>query len=102
MEQAVPFGKFCRKRPANPTTRRIFTMVQPTSSQPRTRLPAPRHALALKVLPAVLLGCFAAQPLFAQTTAPAKPAAAPATAASQAGSATTTAKPAPAPETTPS
>jgi outer membrane receptor protein involved in Fe transport len=34
---------------------------------------AARDALALKVLPALLLSCFAAQPLFAQTAVPDKP-----------------------------
>jgi outer membrane receptor protein involved in Fe transport len=63
-----------------------------------------RGGLTLKLLPALLLGCFAAQPLFAQTAAPAKapvattPANAAATAtpaAAQAGQGTTTAKPEP-------
>ena len=52
-----------------------------------------RHgAPALKLLPALMLGCFVAQPLFAQTAAPAGQ-----TAPASQGGATTTAKPAPAP-----
>jgi outer membrane receptor protein involved in Fe transport len=51
------------------------------------RLATPYRAPALKLLPALLLGCFVAQPLFAQTAQP----------AASNGAATTTAKPAPAP-----
>jgi len=53
--------------------------------------PSHRRAPALKILPALLLGCFVAQPLFAQTAAPA------AAAAQNSATTTTTAKPAPAP-----
>jgi outer membrane receptor protein involved in Fe transport len=73
------------------------------------RFAIPYGAPALKLLPALLLGCFVAQPVFAQTAQPARtstPAASAAPAqsapAAQAGAATTTAKPAPAPAPEPS
>ncbi|HEX8786845.1 MAG TPA: TonB-dependent receptor, partial [Telluria sp.] len=58
------------------------------------------RALSLKVLPALLLGCFAAQPLFAQTSAPAQAgtqATAPAAATPSTTTTTISAKPAPTP-----
>jgi outer membrane receptor protein involved in Fe transport len=71
------------------------------------RFPISHRAPALKLLPALLFGCFVAQPLFAQTAAPAqvtpaqaapvRPAAQPAQAV-QADNGTTSAKPAPASE----
>lgn len=60
------------------------------------RFPISRRAPALKLLPALLLGCFVVQPLFAQTATPAAPAAP----AAQNGA--TTAKPAPPPVPAPS
>jgi hypothetical protein len=79
----------------NPIRSMIFT----THAAPR----ATRDVLALKVLPALFLGCFAAPQLYAQTAQtapPAPPQAATSTAAgTTAAKATTSAKPAPANDT---
>jgi outer membrane receptor protein involved in Fe transport len=76
-------------------------MVSTSSSQRHHRSPA------LKILPALLLGCFVAQPLFAQTAAPAATAitpvtqTTPATPATQTITGTATTKPAPVPAPAP-